>query len=115
MYIRNILISRLIPAALCLLALAGCESILPEPHKIDIQQGNAIDEEQFEQLYVGMTQGEVMQILGPPVIQSPFRSDRWDYIYRFKPGKGRLRQSRLTLYFEDGVVTQIDDAEYREY
>ncbi len=117
MYIKNSLIftckSALIAAVIAIIS--ACEAILPTPHKIDIEQGNTITQEEFESIYTGMTKQEVIQALGQPMLQDPFHSDRWDYIYRLKPGKGRLRESKFTLFFRNGVLVKIDGDGYKEY
>ena len=116
MHLKNIYLSGLkfaAPAAL-LVFLTAC-SWLPEPHKLDIEQGNAITQDEFESLYTGMSQAEVLEAVGAPMLMDPFHSDRWDYIYRFKPGKGRQRESKFTLYFRDGVLVKIDGENYKEY
>jgi outer membrane protein assembly factor BamE len=118
MYVKNILIPfcRISVLAVSLALLAACDHyILPEPHKIDIEQGNSITQEEFESLYTGMTQSEVVEAIGTPMLKDPFHADRWDYIYRLKPGKGRERQSRFTLYFRGGILVKIDGDEYKEY
>jgi outer membrane protein assembly factor BamE len=118
MYVKNILISfcKTSVLAVSMALLAACEHhILPEPHKIDIEQGNAISQEEFESLYTGMTQKEVADAVGAPMLVDPFHVDRWDYIYRLKPGKGRERHSRFTLYFRDGILVKIDGEDYKEY
>lgn len=98
-----------------IITLCACEYLLPEPHRIDIQQGNQIKYEDFEKLYTGMGRDEVLVLLGKPLVADPFHPDRWDYIYRLQPGKGRLKTSRLTLYFKDDMLIRIDDEQYREY
>ena len=117
MYVKYILtgISRPVALAVTLLLLGGCELGLIEPHKIDIEQGNAISQEEFESLYTGMTQAEVLEAVGAPMLKDSFHPDRWDYVYRLKPGKGRERHSRFTLYFRDEILVKIDGEEYREY
>ena len=95
--------------------LCSCESLLPEPHKIDIQQGNQIEQADLEKLYTGMSRDEVLALLGKPLVADPFHPDRWDYIYRLKPGKGELKKSRLTLYFKDNALIRIDSKDYKEY
>ncbi len=103
-------------ALACLVVLSGaCEYGLIEPHKIDIEQGNAISQEEFESLYTGMTEEEVLKAIGTPLLRDSFHPDRWDYVYRLKPGKGRERNSRFTLYFRDGILVKIDGNEYKEY
>ena len=115
MQLKNIFILRSKPLILAtaLVLLAGCEWL--QPHKIDIEQGNAVSLEEFESLYTGMNEAEVLEAVGAPMMKDPFHPNRWDYIYSLKPGKGRLRESRFTLYFRDGVLVKIDGGEYKEY
>jgi len=115
MYVKNILILFRKPLALAatLLLLSSCEML--QPHKLTIEQGNSISQEEFESLYTGMTQEEVLQAVGAPILTDSFHPDRWDYIYRLKPGKGRERKSRFTLYFRDEILVKIDGEEYKEY
>lgn len=89
------------------LFITGCE-----PHRIDIQQGNRVNPEAFEQLKLGMTRNQVVYLLGTPLLKDPFHKDRWDYIYYLKPGNKAVKQSRLTLYFNDDQLSRIDDSEY---
>ncbi len=107
----NLFWIRILPALLAL-SLAACGSWLPEAHKLDITQGNAIKPEQVKMLHPGMPKAEVRALLGIPVLQDPFHDQRWDYIFRYLPGKEATRQSRLTLYFEDDVLVEIDDSDY---
>jgi len=117
MYINKILIHFIRPSALAaaMLLLSACELGLIEPHKLTIEQGNSISQEDFESLYTGMTQAEVLKAVGSPVLQDPFHADRWDYYYLLKPGKGRERSSHFTLYFRGEVLVKIDGEHYKEY
>ena len=94
--------------------ISACAAWLPEPHKLDLQQGNTIKLEQLESIKIGMTKTEVRKIMGSPMLADPFHNQRWDYIYRFIPNKGFERKSLLTLYFKDDVLVKIDDSEYVE-
>lgn len=98
----------------CITALNACAAWLPEAHKLDLQQGNTVKLEQLEGISIGMTKSEVKKIMGSPMLSDPFHNQRWDYIYRFIPSKGFERKSLLTLYFEDDVLSRIDDSEYVE-
>ncbi len=115
MYVKNILIRFRRPLALAatLLLLSSCEML--QPHKLTIEQGNAISLEEFESLYTGMNKSEVMEAVGAPILMDSFHPDRWEYIYSHKPGKGRERKSRFTLYFRDEVLVKIDGEDYKEY
>jgi len=94
------------------LLLSGCTSLLPEPHKLDIQQGNRIKQEDISKLKLGMTPKQVTFILGTPLLKDGFHSNRWDYVDYFKPGKGDIRQSRISLTFENDQLINIDDSQY---
>lgn len=76
-------------------------SDLPFVHKIDIQQGNVITQEMMAQLQPGMDKKKVNFIMGSPIILDTFHSNRWDYVYTFQPGGGRVERRHVTLYFKD--------------
>jgi outer membrane protein assembly factor BamE len=60
------------------------------------------------QLKPGQTRDQVRFILGTPLITDVFHGDRWDYVYRFKPGRGDLEQRRLTVYFQENRLVRVD-------
>jgi len=87
-----------------LLALSACSV-----HKIDVQQGNVITQEMMEKLTVGMDKRQVMLLLGSPLIEDPFHSGRWDYVYSFTAGNSPEEQfAHVTLRFEGDKVSKID-------
>ena len=87
------------------LLLFGCV----RTYRIDIQQGNIVTSEQIEQLKPGMKMTEVRYLLGAPLVEDPFHIDRWDYFYSFRSGKTRrVEQQRLTVFFDNGQLTKIE-------
>jgi len=74
---------------------------LPRVHKVDIPQGNFIEQDQINQLRPGMNKQQVRFIMGTPMLDDSFHANRWDYIYRFKPGYGEIDAKQATLYFND--------------
>ena len=79
----------------------------PLLHKIDIQQGNVIDQEMLNKLQPGMDKKQVKFIMGTPVLVDPFHNERWEYIYSFQEG-GKVREQRhITLHFENGKLAYI--------
>ncbi|VAW65924.1 Outer membrane beta-barrel assembly protein BamE [hydrothermal vent metagenome] len=103
---KNLIIICLLTGLLVLLQ--GCE-----PHRIDIQQGNKVEPDTYEQLRKGMTRKQVIFLLGTPLLQDAFHQDRWDYIYYLKPGNEPTRQSRVTLHFKDDALVEIDGSAYQ--
>jgi outer membrane protein assembly factor BamE len=82
-----------------LLALAGCS--FPGVYKIDIQQGNVVTQDMIDQLRPGMTRRQVRFIMGNPLIQDTFHTNRWDYLYSLQPGGGKRQQERMSIFFNE--------------
>ena len=79
----------------------------PLLYKIDIQQGNVIDQEMLGKLKPGMDQNQVKFILGTPVLIDPFHNDRWEYIYSYQKG-GKVREQRhITVHFKEDKLSHI--------
>ncbi|WP_455366464.1 outer membrane protein assembly factor BamE [Kaarinaea lacus] len=75
---------------------------------MDIQQGNVLTQETLDKLVVGMEMRKVRGLAGTPLINDPFRSDRWDYIYTFKHGITKEKQySYVSLYFENSILVEV--------
>lgn len=95
-------------------ALAGCSwswdytRDLFSIHRIDVQQGNALDQEDVALLREGMTPEQVHFLLGTPMVVDPFRPHRWDYVYYFRPGSRTPVLRRVTVFFENGAVARIE-------
>jgi len=87
------------------LAVTGCTI-----HKLDVQQGNVIDEEKVNSLEIGMNRRQVRFILGTPLLATPFEPNRWDYVYEFKSGRDAKEREfqRVTVFFEDDTLVRIE-------
>jgi outer membrane protein assembly factor BamE len=78
-------------------------------YRINIQQGNFLDQAAVEQVKAGMTRSQVRYLLGTPMVSDSFNKSRWDYIYYLKKGRTRHVDSRrVTVYFEDEKVAKLD-------
>jgi outer membrane protein assembly factor BamE len=89
-----------------LAACSGCGVI--GPHRIDVQQGNALDQESVAKLKPGLNRSQVRFLLGTPLLVDPFRNDRWDYVYVYYKAGKLTEQKRITLYFDDDTLKRID-------
>jgi outer membrane protein assembly factor BamE len=92
-----------------LLFCSGCSvtSLVPQPHRVEIQQGNVLTQEMVGRLSVGMTTAQVRFLLGSPPVVDPFHPGRWDYVYLVRRG-GKVEEARtLTLFFEDDRLVRV--------
>jgi len=78
------------------------------PYRIDVRQGNYVDQEMVARLKKGMTREQVRFALGTPLIVDVFHPDRWDYVYRFQPGRGEPEQRVLSVFFDGDRLDRVE-------
>ncbi|NMG43476.1 outer membrane protein assembly factor BamE [Aromatoleum toluvorans] len=77
------------------------------PHRVDVRQGNYVDQEMVARLKKGMTREQVRFALGTPLVTDIFHSDRWDYVYIFRPGRGDPQQRVLSVFFDGDKLDRV--------
>ena len=87
------------------LNLSGCSFF--EPHKIPIQQGNAVTQEMVNKLKPDMTKRQVLYILGTPLIVDPFNPDQWHYNYKIQRGVKVITRYRFSVHFENDKLVSF--------
>ncbi len=105
---------RVAPLALASFAMTGCATLDRHApswrslgvYKIDVNQGNYLSQDVVDKLKAGMTPQQVKQLLGTPLITSPFRADRWDYVYEFTRQGQVVEHRNFTVYFAEGKVAR---------
>jgi outer membrane protein assembly factor BamE len=89
-------------SVVCLLA-SGCV------YRLNIQQGNFLNQSSVDTIKPGMTRSQVRYLLGTPMVADTFNKERWDYIYYLKIGRSRHVDSRrVTVYFDGDKVARLD-------
>jgi outer membrane protein assembly factor BamE len=84
------------------------------PYRIDIQQGNFVSREMVAQLKEGMqrkegvTPEQVRFVLGTPLLTDMFHANRWDYVFRLKKSTGEVIASRVSVFFKDNRLVNIE-------
>ena len=85
--------------------LAGCMLV---PLKIDIQQGNYIDQAMVSKLKPEMTRLQVRFVLGTPLIADPFHPYRWDYVYLTGKANDVRAQHHVTVVFDGDKLARVE-------
>jgi outer membrane protein assembly factor BamE len=89
-------------------ALTACSFF--SPYRIDIRQGNYVNDAMLAQLQLGMSREQVRFVLGSPLVADLFHSDRWDYIYRFQPGNGKKEtQRQVSVFFSNDKLSRVEN------
>jgi outer membrane protein assembly factor BamE len=77
-------------------------------YRLNISQGNLVEQEDLDQVEVGMTRSQIRFLLGTPMVDDPFHKDRWDYVFYIKIGREDATFKRwVSIIFEDEVVSEI--------
>lgn len=84
---------------------SGCT--LLHVHKMEIEQGNVIEDNQVAALRHGMTPAQVKSIMGDPILSHLFTQDRFEYVYTLKPGVGKMTKKRVTCIFQSGRLVGV--------
>lgn len=97
-----------IPFALSVLT--GCSIAEKLVYRIDVNQGNYIEQPQVEQLRYGMTKEQVRYVMGSPMLVEYGYPDTWYYIYNSTKGHDDTVQKKLVAHFDpaSGLLGQID-------
>lgn len=89
---------------LVLTLLNGCALI----YKMDMRQGNLVDQKMVDQLKPGMTMRQVELVMGTPQVASPFNQDRWEYVTSNSHRRKEPEIKTLTLHFDSGSLSKIE-------
>ena len=73
-----------------------------------MSQGNLMKQEDLDQAEIGMTRIQIRYLLGTPMIDDPFKRNRWDYVYYLTIGRKDAIQKRwVSVFFADDKVSEI--------
>ena len=90
--------AKIISALLFAYSLSGCAYLYDTfVYQIDVTQGNYIEEDKEAQIHVGMTQEQIIFLLGSPMMIDQFDSTKWYYIRFIKPGGEPIQQTKIVF------------------
>ncbi|WP_035387365.1 outer membrane protein assembly factor BamE [Ferrimonas senticii] len=100
---RNLMIAATVAAGL-----SGCAQLEWLVYKIDVPQGNFIEQNQVDKLRIAMTKEQVEYVLGRPVLRDSFADDTWYYVYQFKSGRtDEITEKQLIVKFANEQVISV--------
>ncbi|RUO41433.1 outer membrane protein assembly factor BamE [Pseudidiomarina aestuarii] len=92
-----------------LIILSGCSVLDSMVYKIDVPQGNYLEQRDIDQLRVGMSKAQVEYVVGAPVAANPFENDVWYYVFDMNSGSGEGDYNRkVTLTFKDDKLVSYE-------
>ncbi len=102
----------LLVSLFCVITLASISACgfvgFPGVYRINVEQGNIIDQTKVDKLKIGMSRRQVRFILGTPMIEDSFNHDRWDYTHTIRNGKNSILDQSLIVYFEGEKLSRIE-------
>ncbi len=99
----------LVAIPLALTMLTGCSVLEKLVYRIDINQGNYVEQEAVDKLKFGMTKEQVRYVLGSPMLIENGYPDTWYYIYHHVAGHKDAVQKNLVVSFNNqGSLLNID-------
>jgi outer membrane protein assembly factor BamE len=102
-------IKNIISALFLSFSLSGCSFLYDTfVYQIDVTQGNYLEDEKLDQVKVGMTQEQVIFILGSPMLIDQFDSSKWYYIRYIKPGGEKAQQQHVVLTFNKKILSSME-------
>ena len=89
------------------LSLSACSNWV---FRIDIPQGNFLEQKNIDKLQIGMNKEQVKFVLGSPVVVDAFNNDTWSYVYLFKSGRSEDKnvQKKFIIQFENDLLISAD-------
>lgn len=93
-----------------ILLLNGCQWF--KVYTIDLPQGTPITYQSAQKIQVGMSQEQVLYLLGSPALRDTLAPNRWDYIYDYTAGTDGKRKGKadihnaerhLSIYFDNNA------------
>jgi outer membrane protein assembly factor BamE len=95
----------IVALALVLGTVSGCARLRNfslKPYRINIQQGNFLDQEDVDMVEAGMTRSQVRFLLGTPMVEDLFNTD-------LKIGRsGQVFRRHFVVYFEGDSAVRVE-------
>ncbi|RMF20016.1 MAG: outer membrane protein assembly factor BamE [Gammaproteobacteria bacterium] len=88
----------------CTVPLAGCS--FPGVFRLDIQQGNIIEDKDLARVEPGMSRAQVHYVLGSPLSTDTFDPNIEDYVYTLQLSGGETHVQHVQMVYTDNNTLQ---------
>lgn len=88
---------------LCAVSISACSI-----YRLGSRQGNEVNAEKLAELENALTREQVIEIMGSPLVNDPFRNNRWDYVYYYKKHDRPTKLRRISVFFNEDLVDRIE-------
>lgn len=90
-----------------LLTTACQHNYYPLLYRMPISQGNIINPAAATDLKIGMHKAEVLNLMGEPILQTPFTPNIWHYVYNLEKNGKQIASKQISIYFHNDRIVQI--------
>lgn len=85
-------------------SLSACS--FPGVYKLNVQQGNIVTQDMLDKLKPGMTERQVIYVMGNPVLRNPYTQQSWDYLYTLEERDKVTKSYHIRIFFDNqGLYT----------
>jgi len=78
-------------------------------YRMDIPQGNRIEQASLDKLKVGMTRSQVLFLLGDAAINDQYHANQAHYVYYLYKGEEKVSEiRRMVLTYDDNILVNIE-------
>ena len=96
----------LLSISLIAFIVSGCSMF--QTTKIELDQGNIISASNVSRLHTGMSEAQVKDIMGNPLLVNVFTPHRMEYVYTLQEGHQAMTAKRVSCIFEMGRLRAIE-------
>ncbi len=103
------LVKKVFSILFIILGLTACSTIQKVVYRIDVPQGNYLEQVQVAKIKTGMTKTQVQYLLGTPALEDPFSDNHWYYVFIQRKAYEAPQQHTLIVNFNNaGKVVSFD-------
>lgn len=78
------------------------------PYKMEVRQGNYVDQDMLTKLKPGMSKDQVSFILGTPLVIDPLTPSNWNYVYLSGTAGDVKRERVIVVIFEQDLLKKLE-------